>query len=51
MKPGSALMRRGIGKLGKPVQRRLIQFLEDRVAVLDDPRIISEALSGAKLGN
>jgi mRNA interferase RelE/StbE len=38
-------------KLDKPVQRRLVEFLKDRVAVLDDPRSIGEALSGAKLGN
>lgn len=38
-------------KLDKPVQQRLIGFLKTRVASLDNPREIGEALSGAKLGN
>ena len=37
-------------KLDRPIQQRLVGFLKDRVATLDDPRSIGEALSGAKLG-
>ena len=38
-------------KLDKSVQQRLIGFLKTRVATLDNPRDLGEALSGAKLGN
>lgn len=38
-------------KLDRPVQQRLVDFLKMRVATLDNPRSIGEALSGAKLGN
>jgi mRNA interferase RelE/StbE len=38
-------------KLDRPVQQRLVGFLRQRVAVLDNPRSIGEALSGARLGN
>ena len=38
-------------KLDRPVQQRLTGFLKTRVAMLDNPREIGEALSGAKLGN
>lgn len=38
-------------KLDRPVQQRLVDFLKTRVATLDNPRSIGEALSGAKLGN
>ena len=38
-------------KLDRPVQQRLVDFLKTRIAPLDDPRSIGEALSGAKLGN
>ncbi|KAI5916654.1 type II toxin-antitoxin system RelE/ParE family toxin [Thauera sp. 2A1] len=34
----------------KPVARRITRFLRERVAVLDDPRSIGEALSGPTLG-
>ena len=37
-------------KLGTPVARRIVRFLVERVATLDDPRVIGEALKGAKLG-
>lgn len=37
-------------KLDRPVQVRLLGFLRTRVAVLDNPRSIGEALSGARLG-
>jgi mRNA interferase RelE/StbE len=38
-------------KLDKPVQKRLLEFLRERVARLEDPRQIGEALAGAALGN
>ena len=37
-------------KLDRPVQHCLIGFLKLRVAPLDNPRDIGEALAGAKLG-
>ena len=37
-------------KLDRPIQQRLLGFLSERVAPLDDPRSIGEALSGAHLG-
>lgn len=39
-----------LAKLDKPVARRIVAFLRERVAVLDDPRSIGEALKGSKLG-
>lgn len=39
-----------LGKLDKPVARRILAFLRERVAVLEDPRSIGEALKGSKLG-
>ena len=38
-------------QLDKPVQQRLIGFLKDRVAPLETPRQLGEALTGATLGN
>jgi mRNA interferase RelE/StbE len=37
-------------KLDPPVARRIVEFLRDRLAVLDDPRSIGEALRGSTLG-
>lgn len=37
-------------KLDRPLQQSLIGFLKLRVATLDDPRAIGEALAGAKSG-
>lgn len=39
-----------LAKLDKPVARRIVAFLRERVAVLDDPRSVGEALKGSKLG-
>ena len=39
-----------LDKLDKPVARRILAFLRERVAVLDDPRSVGEALKGSKLG-
>ncbi len=38
-------------QLDQQIQRRLVTFLRDRVATLDNPRSIGEALAGATLGN
>ena len=40
-----------LAKLDKQIARRIIAFLRERVAVLDDPRSIGEALKGSKLGD
>lgn len=40
---------RELDKLDKQVARRILVFLYDRVAKLDDPRSIGEALKGSKL--
>lgn len=37
-------------KLDKQVQGRIVGFLRDRIAPLENPRSIGEALTGAKLG-
>lgn len=41
---------RELDKLDPQIARRILRFLIDRVAVLDDPRSIGEALKGSKLG-
>lgn len=41
---------RELGKVDPQVARRILSFLKDRVAHLDDPRSIGEALKGSKLG-
>lgn len=38
-------------KLDKQLAKRITTFLRERVAVLDDPRSIGEALKGSKLGD
>ncbi len=40
---------RELNKLDSQIARRILSFLYDRVAVLDDPRSIGEALKGSKL--
>jgi mRNA interferase RelE/StbE len=37
-------------KLDPTVARRIVAFLRERLAVLDDPRSIGEALRGSTLG-
>jgi mRNA interferase RelE/StbE len=41
---------RQLDKLDPQIARRILRFLHDRVAPLDNPRSIGEALHGAKLG-
>jgi mRNA interferase RelE/StbE len=39
-----------LAKLDKPVAKRLRTFLLERIATLDDPRSIGQALKGSELG-
>jgi mRNA interferase RelE/StbE len=41
---------RELDKLGREAAVRILRFLRDRLAQLDDPRAIGEALKGARLG-
>lgn len=40
-----------LGKLDKPVAKRIKAFLRERVSSLDDPRSIGQALKGSRLGD
>lgn len=42
--------KKDLAKLDKQIAKRITEFLRERVAVLDDPRSIGEALKGSKLG-
>jgi len=42
--------KKSLGKLDRQIASRILRFLSGRVAVLDDPRSIGEALTGSKLG-
>jgi hypothetical protein len=42
---------RELKKLDKQVAMRIVKFLRERVAVLENPRSIGEALTGSTLGN
>lgn len=39
-----------LAKLDKPIQRRILTVLKDRIAPLEDPRSIGEALRGEEVG-
>lgn len=41
---------RELQKLGQEAARRILRFLHERVAQLDDPRAIGEALKGSRFG-
>ena len=41
---------RELGKIDPQHARRILAFLHERVATLDDPRSIGEALKGSRLG-
>jgi mRNA interferase RelE/StbE len=41
---------RELGKLDAQQAKRILKFLHERVARLDDPRSIGEALHGSQLG-
>ena len=40
-----------LGKLERQVASRILAFLNSRIAILDDPRSVGEALKGSKLGD
>ncbi len=42
---------RDLDKLDRQVARRILAFLHERIAPLQDPRSIGEALKGSKLGD
>ena len=42
--------KKDLARLDKPIARRIAAFLRERVAVLDNPRSIGEALKGSRLG-
>ena len=42
---------REIAKLDNQIAQRIIRFMGSRVAKLDNPRSIGEALAGSKLGD
>ncbi len=39
-----------LGKLDPQATRRILSFLFERIATLDDPRSVGEALKGSRLG-
>jgi len=41
---------KALEKLDKPLAQRILKFLYERVAPLDDSRSIGEALKGSQLG-
>ncbi len=46
----SAQVDRELGKLDPQQSKRILKFLYERVARLDNPRSIGQALQGSKLG-
>ncbi len=46
----SAEADRELSKLDNPQAKRILKFLQERVAKLDDPRSIGKALQGARFG-
>lgn len=47
----SSLAQKNLDQLDPQIARRVLSFLHERVAPLDDPRSIGEALKGSKLGD
>ncbi len=46
----SSAAKKDLAGLDRPIARRITAFLRERVAELDDPRVIGEALKGSRLG-
>jgi len=46
----SSLAQKNLDQLDPQHARRVLSFLRDRVAPLEDPRSIGEALNGSRLG-
>jgi len=42
--------KKDLSKLDKPIARRITAFLRERVAPLEDPRSLGQALRGTRLG-
>ena len=40
-----------LSKLDKPAAKRLLDFMDERIAVAEGPRQVGKALVGAKLGS
>jgi mRNA interferase RelE/StbE len=47
----SGLAQRNLRALDRQNAQRILRFLNDRLAPLDDPRALGEALKGPRLGN
>jgi mRNA interferase RelE/StbE len=47
----SSQAERNLDQLDRPVAQRILSFLHERVAVLEDPRSMGEALKGARFGH
>lgn len=45
-----AVAKKDLARLDQQVARRITTFLRERVATLDDPRSIGDALKGSSLG-
>ncbi|MBF0425061.1 MAG: type II toxin-antitoxin system RelE/ParE family toxin [Magnetococcales bacterium] len=43
--------KKDLARLDKPIARRIVAFLRERVATLKDPRTLGEALKGSKFGS
>ena len=46
----STLAQKNLDQLNPPVARRILAFLHERVAPMEDPRSLGEALKGSRLG-
>ena len=46
---GSSL--RQLKKLDRPLARRILNYLEERIALLTDPRVLAKNLVGPKMGS
>ncbi|MEW5791490.1 MAG: type II toxin-antitoxin system RelE family toxin [Pseudomonadota bacterium] len=46
----SSQAQKDLDQFDPQIARRILKFLSDRVARLDDPRAIGEALKGSRLG-
>ena len=42
--------KKDLAKLDKPVARRITGYLRERIAPLEDPRCVGQALRGTRLG-
>jgi mRNA interferase RelE/StbE len=43
-------VKKQLNKLDRQIAKRITTFLRERVATLDNPRMIGEALTGSRLG-